>query len=53
MPGGQKCDLGAMFGGDDYTKGYPGVQQAVWDFFGPQNVKVRRSGTLLVGNKTN
>lgn len=39
-----KLRPGSMFAGDDYTKGYPGVQQAVWDFFKPQNVKVRRSG---------
>jgi hypothetical protein len=42
---------GAMFGGDDYTKGYPGVQQAVWDFFGPMNIKVRRSGRCWLVTK--
>lgn len=39
-----KIKPGSYFGGDDYTKGHPGVQQAVWDFFGPKNIRVRRSG---------
>jgi len=39
-----KIKSGSYFGGDDYTKGHPGVQNAVWDFFGPKNIKVRRSG---------
>lgn len=39
-----KIKPGSYFGGDDYTKGHPGVQQAVWDFFTPLNIKVRRSG---------
>ena len=44
---------GAMFGGDDYTKGYPGVQQAVWDFFGPLDIKVRRAGRCWLVTKPN
>jgi hypothetical protein len=48
-----KMRPGAMFGGDDYTKGYPGVQQAVWDFFGPQNIKVRRAGRCWLVTKPN
>jgi len=42
---------GSMFGGDDYTKGYPGVQQAVWDFFGPLDIKVRRAGRCWLVTK--
>ncbi len=48
-----KMRPGSMFGGDDYTKGYPGVQQAVWDFFGSQNVKVRRAGRCWLVTKPN
>ena len=39
-----KIKTGSYFGGDDYTKGHPGVQNAVWDFFGPKKIKVSRSG---------
>jgi hypothetical protein len=39
-----KIRSGSYFGGDDYTKGWPEVQQAVWDFFKPMNIKVYRSG---------
>jgi hypothetical protein len=46
-----KMKPGAMFGGDDYTKGYPGVQQAVWDFFGPLDIKVRRAGRCWLVTK--
>ncbi len=46
-----KMRLGSLFGGDDYTKGYPGVQQAVWDFFGPLNIKVCRSGRCWLVTK--
>ena len=46
-----KLRPGSMFGGDDYTKGYPGVQQAVWDFFGPQDIKVRRAGRCWLVTK--
>jgi hypothetical protein len=48
-----KMRPGAMFGGDDYTKGYPGVQQAVWDFFGPIDIKVRRAGRCWLVAKPN
>jgi hypothetical protein len=46
-----KMRAGSMFAGDDYTKGYPGVQQAVWDFFGPRDVRVRRSGRCWLVTK--
>jgi hypothetical protein len=39
-----KIRPGAYFGGDDYTKGWPGVQRAVWDFFRPKNIRVIRMG---------
>ena len=48
-----KMRPGAMFAGDDYTKGYQGVQQAVWDFFGPLGIKVRRSGRCWLVAKPN
>lgn len=48
-----KMRPGALFGGDDYTKGYPGVQQAVWDFFGPREIKVRRAGRCWLVTKPN
>jgi len=46
-----KLRPGSAFAGDDYTKGYPGVQQAVWDFFGPQDIRVRRSGRCWLVTK--
>ena len=46
-----KMRPGAMFAGDDYTKGYPGVQQAVWKFFGPQDIRVRRLGRCWLVTK--
>jgi hypothetical protein len=46
-----KLRPGSRFAGDDYTKGYPSVQQAVWDFFGPQDIKVRRSGRCWIVTK--
>lgn len=46
-----KLRPGSWFAGDDYTKGYPGVQQAVWDFFGPFDIKVRRSGRCWLVTK--
>ena len=46
-----KLRPGSMFGGDDYTKGYPGVQQAVWDFFRPQDIPVRRAGRCWLVTK--
>ena len=48
-----KMRPGTMFAGDDYTKGYPGVQQAVWDFFGPLGIKVRRVGRCWLVTKPN
>lgn len=42
---------GSRFAGDDYTKGYPGVQQAVWDFFSVQNIPVSRSGRCWIVTK--
>lgn len=47
-----KLRPGSWFAGDDYTKGYPGVQQAVWDFFGPLDTKVRRSGRCWLVTKS-
>lgn len=46
-----KLKPGSDFAGDDYTKGYPGVQQAVWDFFGPRDVKVSRMGRCWIVQK--
>jgi hypothetical protein len=46
-----KIKSGRMFGGDDYTKGYPGLQQAVWDFFKPMGIKVSRMGRCWVVRK--
>lgn len=42
---------GRNFAGDDYTKGWPEVQQAVYDFFAPQEIKVRRSGRCWIVTK--
>jgi hypothetical protein len=46
-----KVRSGSLFGGDDYTKGYPDLQRAVWDFFGPQEIKVSRMGRCWVVQK--
>jgi hypothetical protein len=46
-----KIRPGGQFGGDDYTKGHPGVQQAVWEFFGELNLKVRRAGRCWLVDK--
>jgi hypothetical protein len=46
-----KLRPGSRFAGDDYTKGYPGVQKAVWDFFGPRDIKVSRSGRCWIVTK--
>ena len=46
-----KMRPGSMFAGDDYTKGYPGVQKAVWDFFGPRDIKIRRAGRCWLVTK--
>ena len=47
-----KIRSGQMFGGDDYTKGYPDLQQAVWDFFKPRGIKVSRMGRCWVVRKS-
>tara|TARA_B110000503_G_scaffold142564_1_gene239766 strand:+ start:3002 stop:3574 length:573 start_codon:yes stop_codon:yes gene_type:complete len=39
-----KIKLGNYFGGDDYTKGHPGVCKAVQEFFSKKNIKVKRKG---------
>jgi len=39
-----KIKPGCYFGGDDYTKGWPGVCQAVNEFFGRKNIKVNKAG---------
>jgi hypothetical protein len=46
-----KIRPGGQFGGDDYTKGHPGVQKAVWEFFGDRGLKVRRSGRCWLVDK--
>jgi hypothetical protein len=46
-----KLRPGSMFAGDDYTKGYPEVQQAVWDFFKPLDIRVRRLGRCWLVTK--
>ena len=46
-----KIKPGSFFAGDDYTKGWPGVQQAVWDFFRSQDIKVYRSGRCWLVTK--
>jgi cephalosporin hydroxylase len=39
-----KIKYGSYFGGDDYTKGHPGVCKAVNEFFKEKAIKVRRKG---------
>lgn len=46
-----KIRRGSYFAGDDYTKGYPGLQQAVWDFFKLLNIRVRRMGRCWLVTK--
>lgn len=46
-----KIRSGGQFGGDDYTKGHPGVQKAVWEFFGNLGIKVRRAGRCWLVDK--
>ena len=46
-----KIKSGSLFGGDDYTKGYPELQRAVGDFFKPKNIKVSRMGRCWVARK--
>ena len=47
-----KIKKGCYFGGDDYTKGWPGVQHAVNDFFGNKGIKVKRVGRCWLVVKT-
>lgn len=46
-----KIRPGCYFAGDDYTKGWPEVQQAVWDFFKPRGIKVVRAGRCWMVTK--
>jgi hypothetical protein len=46
-----KIRPGCYFAGDDYTKGWPEVQRAVWDFFKPLGLKVARSGRCWIVTK--
>lgn len=46
-----KIKPGNYFAGDDYTKGYPQLCQAVHDFFQPLNIKVIKSGRCWVVTK--
>lgn len=46
-----KIRPGCRFGGDDYTKGWPGVCQAVNEFFAEKNVKVSKSGRCWIVTK--
>ena len=39
-----KIKKGSYFGGDDYTKGHPGVQKAVKEFFADKEIEVNRKG---------
>jgi len=46
-----KIRPGSYFGGDDYTKGWPEVCQAVEDFFRDKAVRVRKSGRCWIVTK--
>lgn len=46
-----KIRRGAWFGGDDYTKGYPGLQQAVFEFFVKKKIKVKKLGRCWLVQK--
>lgn len=46
-----KIKPGCRFGGDDYTKGWPGVCRAVEDFFRPKKIKVSKSGRCWIVTK--
>lgn len=46
-----KIKSGCYFGGDDYTKGWPGVQKAVNEFFNIKNIKVKKVGRCWVVKK--
>jgi hypothetical protein len=39
-----KIKTGSYFGGDDYSKEFPGLQQAVNEFFDSKNIKVEKIG---------
>ena len=39
-----KIKSGSWFGGDDYTKGYPGLMTAVQEFFNGKKIKVKKLG---------
>jgi hypothetical protein len=39
-----KIKPGSYFGGDDYTKGWPGVQKAVQEFGKENNLKIKKMG---------
>lgn len=39
-----KIRSGCYFAGDDYTKGWPGVQKAVQEFFNEKDIKVKKIG---------
>jgi hypothetical protein len=43
-----KIKPGALFGGDDYTKGWPGVIRAVQEFFGARGIRVSRIGRCWI-----
>jgi hypothetical protein len=46
-----KIRPGSWFAGDDYTKGWPGVQQAVQQFFGELGVRYDRCGRCWIVKK--
>lgn len=46
-----KIKPGSYFGGDDYTKGWPGVQLAVQEFGLEKNLKVKKIGRCWVVQK--
>ena len=46
-----KIRPGSRFAGDDYTKGWPEVCQAVQDFFRPLGVRVSKSGRCWIVTK--
>jgi len=44
-----KVKTGCYFAGDDYTKGHPGVQKAVQEFF--PNKRARKMGRCWIVRK--
>lgn len=46
-----KIRSGCRFAGDDYTKGHPGVTQAVQDFFRAIGIRVSKSGRCWIVTK--